>query len=246
MLAGACRLTALVLSRVPALDPAVLQGKSLLQHLELRSCYAQPRGAAGKAQLLSQLQPLSQLTHMVVRGTLWAWDGDAPPAAAYAGVTASSRLQQLNVGSCTLPVGAWEHMFSPGRQLPELRALDLSWMYSPDGAVGANGWIEHYEAPAAAPDGSLLVSACPNLRTLDMRQLRYSAPLLVPLTGLTRLQGLRLAGYAETAQQLRPPAPPPEAVRPLLGLQGLEWAWEEDPRADYEDWYYLETQPASS
>jgi hypothetical protein len=62
MMSGLDSLTHLALSDA-TLEPAGLAGKTLLQHLQLPSCSI-VGGAAGVTQLLSQLQHLTQLTHL--------------------------------------------------------------------------------------------------------------------------------------------------------------------------------------
>jgi hypothetical protein len=76
-------------------------------------------------------------------------EGSHPPASAYAALTASGKLQHLDINHCTLPAGAAMHLFSAGKQLPDLRSLDIG---------GVNQPTREY---ATAPEGSRLVSCCP-------------------------------------------------------------------------------------
>ena len=82
--------------------------------------------------MLSHLQDLQQLTHLTLRGVLrkgWGTtDSAEPPATAYAALTASSKLQHLDISSSKLPAGVWQHVFPPSRQLPHLHILDLGWV----------------------------------------------------------------------------------------------------------------------
>jgi hypothetical protein len=166
-------------------DPAVLAGKTQLQHLQL--AYAGfTSGAAGVAQLLSHLQPLQQLTHLDLRDSLSNVGQGNPPAAAYSALTASSKLQHLDISYCTLPAGVFRHVFPAGRQLPHLRSLDLHWVKQ----AGAS-WDG---IPALAPEGSRLVSCCPGLQLLNVANLQYSAELLASLHGLSQLHTLRWHG----------------------------------------------------
>jgi hypothetical protein len=98
-------------------EPGVLAGKTMMQHLVMPSCTALG-GAAGEAQLLSHLQHMQQLTYLNLSGCLRAEDEDHPPAAAYAALTACSKLHTLNLSDCVLPAVVWQHLFSAGRQLP--------------------------------------------------------------------------------------------------------------------------------
>jgi hypothetical protein len=130
---------------------------------------------------LSQLQALQQLTHLAVRCDSRR-EGN-PPAAAFSALTASSKLQHLDISQCRLPPDAWQHVFPTDRQLPELQYLDISYVLTlPCG-------------PAAAPEGTRLVSCCPGLQYLDMRHLQYSADCLTPFQGLSGLHTLRLDSY---------------------------------------------------
>jgi hypothetical protein len=113
------------------------------------------------AQQLAELQPLQQLTCLILHASLVVEDEDADedgfpsvPAAAYSALTASSRLQHLRISNCTLPAAVWQHIFPPGRQLPHLRELDMSA-------------DEHYSTPKAAPDDARLVSCCPGLQSIN-------------------------------------------------------------------------------
>jgi hypothetical protein len=194
MLSGMQHLTRLELCAVK-LEPGVLAGKTKVQHLHMTLRHLSEGEAVGTAQMLSDLQHMQQLTHLALHEALCAyemeWDDAAddgsdsyqelvePPAAAYAALTASSKLQYLHLSSCSLPVGVWQHVFPAGRQLPHLQTLVMSGITRPSGLS------------ASAPDG--LVSCCPNLRVLDMQQLQGTAKLLAPLQGLSGLHTLRLA-----------------------------------------------------
>ena len=113
MLSGLQRLTRLELeletAQIPEFDqerrislqPEALASMPELQHLVLVSCSI-PDGAAGIAQLLSHLQPLQQLTHLDVTGTLND-PAAVAPAATCAALTASSKLQCLRLCSSRVP-----------------------------------------------------------------------------------------------------------------------------------------------
>jgi hypothetical protein len=166
-------------------DSGVLAGKTRLHHFSL----PQGRitgGAAGVAQLLSGLQHMQQLTHLVLtnawdavmRGTPLQQHEGHSPAAAFSALTASSKLQLLDISRCTLPVGAWQHMFPVGRQLPHLLSLDISWVEDQSGG------------DADAPEGSRLASCCPSLQSLHMEGLECRAGQLLALSELTGLSQL--------------------------------------------------------
>ena len=200
VLAGAQHLTCLQLHGCDAdvvIHPGVLAGKTQLQHLAVG--YIIDGGSAGVTELLSHLQHMQQLTYLSLNCTL---EATAPAAADYSALTASSNLRLLDVRDCTVPVGAWQHIFPSGRQLPHLQVLEIGEMHTPEG-------------PAAAPEGSRLVSCCPGLQTLSMQQLQYSSELLAPLTGLSSLQELSLEPKNSLGEGL-------EVVCQLTGLRRLE------------------------
>jgi hypothetical protein len=194
MLSGMQQLTRLELCAVDP-EPGVLAGKTMLQHLVLQSPRPSGDVAVSMAQLLSHMQHLQHLTHLDLQGGLQAYDTEwgnpaddgsdtyqervNPPAAAYAALTASSKLQYLDITNCHLPVGVWQHMFPANKQLPHLQYLGIAGVMRPSGVA------------ASAPDG--IISCCPDLRVLDMQRLRHSAKLLGPLQGLRGLHTLRLA-----------------------------------------------------
>jgi hypothetical protein len=182
MLSGTQKLTRLQV-KLGKLQPGALAGNTQLQHLQVTLC-----SLSGKAEaLLSHLQPLQQLTNLCLSYSC-QFRADGPPAAACAALTASSRLQQLDLSGCQLPAGAWQHLFPAGRQLPQLQSLDVSLVKQP-----TSGY-------AAIPDISRLVSCCPSLQCLKLRGLQIEPNLLQGLSGLHTLQTLHLTA-AEPMQQ---------------------------------------------
>ena len=125
--------------RSAMLDPRALAGQTRLQHLVLKECILLL--GAGMSDLLSHVQQLQQLTHLS-----FTCSSDVIPIAGYSALTASSKLQHLDISSCTFPAGVWQHVFPAGRQLSHLRALYIS------GGCLSSG-------PAAVPEGHRLVSA---------------------------------------------------------------------------------------
>jgi hypothetical protein len=197
-LSGASQLTRLVVSS-QELEPRVLAGKSQLQHLTLRACSVVVPGG-GVAQLLSELQHLTQLTHLDLDSSC-RWRGaGGPPPAAYASLTASSRLQHLDFSYNTLPATAWQYMCPPGRTLPQLRCLDVS-----DGTEA--------DRSPAPPDTSALVSCCPGLQSLAT-SMPCSTAQLTPLQRLTDLRTLAVGAVGD-ADEL-------EGVQVLCQLTGLQ------------------------
>jgi hypothetical protein len=151
---------------------------------------------------LSHLQPLQQLTNLNLAHSLTADEQDSPPAAAYAALTASSKLQHLDLTGCTLQAGAWQHMLPACRQLPQLLSLDITWVRFPS------------QGDAPTPEFSSLVSCCPSLQSLYIRGLQYSAERLALLQGLSTLHTLYLNSSEPVDKTLA-------AVGQLTGLHEL-------------------------
>jgi hypothetical protein len=213
MLAGMCHLTLLHLARWSfdgpiELEPGVLANKKQLQHLYFNNCMVLG-GAAGLGQLLSHMPHMQQLVHFHVVNSLFTTDRDMPSAAAYAALTASSKLQRFCLRDCQLPADVWQQMFPAGRQLPHLTFLTLArcdtWLLQAGPSL----------CPAAAPEGTSLSSCCPDLQYLDISGLQYSNESLAPLSGLSGLHQLCVepAGW-ESAEGL-------QAVCQLTRLRGL-------------------------
>ena len=133
---------------------AVLAGRTQLRHLALQQCDLQG-GTTGVTELLSHLQQLQQLTYLNLRSSL----ENLAPMGCYSALTASSQLQHLDISECVLPAGVWQHVFSSTRKLPHLRMLDVEYVTHPSSPEDPAG-------PAAAPEGSRLVSCCSGLQTL--------------------------------------------------------------------------------
>jgi hypothetical protein len=153
--------------------------------------------------MLSHLPHLQQLTLLDLACSVAVFQDSNLPAAAFSALTASSKLQHLNVNYCRLPRGAWQHMFPAGRQLPHLQSLAIAGVTEAEGGESA-----------AAPEGTRLVSCCPGLRSLNMQYLRCSTELLSPLQRLSWLHVLQLGSYMAGWEGM-------EAVSQLTGLQKL-------------------------
>jgi hypothetical protein len=211
MLSGMCHLTRLAVLSA-AFEPTALAGKPRLQHLELAVFTLQPPSASGVAALLSKLQQQTQLTYLDLEHSVRTVEERNPPPAAYAALTASSKLQHLSISECRLPAGVWQHMFPAGRQLLHLTTLNISV-------------IEQSSCGAMpAPEGSRLVSCCPSLQSLNMCYLRYRPQQLTQLQGLSGLHTLHL--LTGTAQELADNVPADtgqtlQAVCQLTGLRKL-------------------------
>jgi hypothetical protein len=201
-LSGAAQLTRLDVSG-QLFEPRALTGKTQLQHLTLRGCKVAP--GTGVAQLLSELQHLTQLTHLDLSESCQWLDNVgklSPPPAAYASLTASSSLQHLDFSDNTLPSAAWQYMCPPGRTLPQLRHLDIRHVEEAD------------ESPTLL-NTSALVSCFPGLQSLAT-SMPCSTAQLAPLRRLTGLTTLAVgAGEDDELEGVH-------ALCQLTGLQDLE------------------------
>jgi hypothetical protein len=178
ILSGLQHLTHLRLASRAFLEPVALSTITKLQHLELGNILGVAGTAsAAAAQLLSDLQHLQHLTHLDLSETscFHIPPYSNPHAAAFSAITASSKLQHLNMHRCHLPAmnhaaDVWQFLFPTDRQLPHLKILDISYVIQ--------GLIGYYASFAAAPDGTRLVKCCPGLQSLRMLGLQYNAELL--------------------------------------------------------------------
>ena len=79
-------------------------------------------------------------------GAEQAWP---PASAAYAGLTASSQLQELSLANCQLPPGIWQHVFPVGRQLTQLQSLYACSTLPPFEESSGSGVVEVGQRSAA-------------------------------------------------------------------------------------------------
>lgn len=131
--------------------------------------------------------------------------------AAYSALTASSGLQHLDISNNFLPSGVWQHILPAGRQLPELRALNLASVWQ----TFAGSDAEYYDSVLHL-QGTRLVSSCPGLQCLNLTRCACSAQLLAPLQGLSDLRTLLINCEDPTGVVL-------EEVRRMTGLGQLEF-----------------------
>jgi hypothetical protein len=182
-------------------EPGVLSGETLLQHSELHNGRADDADdAAGELQLLSDLGTLQQLTYLALRGSLHhRTEPGALQAAAYSVLTASSKLQHLDISGCTVAADLWQHVLPARRQLLQLRSLDISDVKQFDSDPQGQRALYH----AAAPEVTRLVSCCPGLQSLSLLHLQGSSTeLLGPLRQLSGLQQVKLDESCQYYQRL--------------------------------------------
>ena len=166
-----------------------MQQLQQLTHLHLERIKLQD--AAGDNQSINQCYTCS-------------YEGDTL-APAFSAMTASSKLEYLGFDSCTLPVGALEHLFPTGRHLPHLLVLDLACVVE-----------DQFGGPLVAPDGSSLTSCCPALQSLYMEGSWCGQQHLAPLTALTALDTLSVSVHYEVRQEVM------QCVCQLTRLRQLE------------------------
>jgi hypothetical protein len=188
-------------------EPSALSGKTQLQHLSMYKCTISG-GAAGVARMMAELSHI-QLTHLHLIKTMEPVEEGNPPASAYAALTASSKLQYLNIANCELPTGAWQHMYAAGRQLPQLQTLDISCVFQAAS-----------RAHAPYTGGTTLVSCCPGLTRLwlddsSQSEVQHSTDLLTSLQKLSGLHTLSWSAHDGAAVERLP------LVCQLTGLREL-------------------------
>jgi hypothetical protein len=117
----------------------------------------------------------------------------------YSALTASSKLQRLDINGSKISAGSVQHMFPVGRQLPHLRELDISGVCRLTAAVGTR-----------------LVSCCPGLQSLSVLRMACCTQWWEALQGLSKLSSL----------SVQPPPGSKEgwirAVWGVCGLTGLQ------------------------
>lgn len=176
-----------------SVDSGVFADMTQLQHLDLLLCNFLPAGLGGEgiASFLSALPALPRLQHLQLAnlgttGLRYA----QPPYSAFSALTASSQLTTLHVregGSPPVPLGSVQFIFPAGRRLPQLHSLTL--LDPTGGSEGA--WCLDSE------DVGCIVDCCPNLATLDIRNVvqpdaDLSALERAATAWLARLMRLRL------------------------------------------------------
>jgi hypothetical protein len=234
---GFNRLTALTALELVggSLAPVALRSCTQLRSLSMAFCNivsGVAGGAAGGSVLLSELGHLQQLQQLSLHVLACAWP---PLGAAYSTITASSKLERLQLKGCADLYIALRYMCPEGRSLPVLRNFALSpFRFSRFVAPAVPLLVE----PAlSAADVSRLVRCCPGIvnaslivsHGLQLGQLGqlssltrlhiFRAGVLDHLSSLSAVTGLRdlLATDTHYLQQSQLFAL--TALRQLTGLQ---------------------------
>jgi hypothetical protein len=122
------------------------------------------------------------------------------PAAAFAALTASSGLQELQLASVWWPDAAWPHMFAAGKKLSHLTSLSLHKLFSSKEVQLPPHLLQH------------IAAACPGLVELGMWLTPQQDGQLAQLQQLTALSKLRLLCRSNTQAS---------QIAGLTGLKGL-------------------------
>lgn len=156
---------------------------------------AASQAAAGAAALLLELSQLQQLTQLRLVQVMWA-PAAGQPAVAYAALTASSRLRELDLSFSLVPSDAWQYIFSADTQtLPDLRSLS----------------IHCCQAHITDDDVASIAGCCPGVQELGLKGTLKPDLSLSGLTGFTALTKLSVNHVSSD-----------RAIGVLAELRGLE------------------------
>jgi hypothetical protein len=163
-------------------EPSKLHEVTQLTSLHLVDAVFSPTQLLALLGKLTQLQQLhvsrpEEMDSISVKLTGTELHGAAdrawpPPSVEYAGLTASSQLQDLSLTNCQLPPGIWQHVFPAGRQLPQLQSLYACCALSPNAGGSGSGVVDAGQRAAplrlAGSDLACIMSACPSLHGLGV------------------------------------------------------------------------------
>lgn len=152
-----------------------------LQHLDLwRTSTA---SAADTAALLGGLQQLQLLTYLDLERCM----RHVVDVAAYAALSASSKLRSLTISGCELPQGMWQHIAANEGHLLCLTRL-MANLHECDSS-----------APFITNDMAGLATCCPALLELDITGATDTPQCLRPLVHLTALDMLNASNVDDAA-----------------------------------------------
>jgi hypothetical protein len=201
-----------------AFAPSVLSSMTHLQLLHLVHCEFLPMIAdinhtEGTTAFLGVLASLTCLQDLEL--CIDNWDAVNVAPQHFAALTASSHLTQLALtqeDDVTLPIGAVQHMFPPGRQM-QLLEVAIGTIISEIEQLEADEWCMD------SADITRVIQACPQLQLLDIRNsVRQGADLsgLLQLPESCKTLIVAGAAFADAAVPL---------VVQLTQLKLLSWSW---------------------
>jgi hypothetical protein len=156
---------------------------------------AASQAAAGASALLLELPKLQKLTQLRLVQVMWA-PAAGQPAAAYAALTASSSIRELDLSFSLVPSEAWQYIFNSDTQtLPDLRSLS----------------IHCCQAHITDPDVASIARCCPGVQELGLKGTLKPNLDLMGLAGFTALTRLSVNHVSSD-----------QAIGVLAELRGLE------------------------
>jgi hypothetical protein len=240
-LAGLTSLQRLVLDAhgSAGFQPTLISSMQLLRVLTLEGAmvsdiqqHDDQAAAAAGAPLCGLLDVLPQLSKLETLAIISTSEDEVQPlparyTAKYAALlSASAHLTQLQLcwdyRSWLLPYGCWQHVFAAGMELPQLKEL---WVGIPKSVLefhcssDTSRLAERMAAtaPCFGPgDVGRLVQCCPALEYLSIPGMTPDGVDISPLTALTALTGLCVAGEAVRDDAIS------AALAPLTRLQQLQ------------------------
>jgi hypothetical protein len=153
------------------MQPSTLAAKTGLQELHLHWPKTSDRLHWISRELLSALQPLTQLRHLELK-ECWLNRMEPPPEQqgdgykCFSALTASTQLTALILEESAappVPQAAFDHLFPPGHVLPHLQVLSLmSCCYRPCMYVGYRPCVEAVQV-------AMIAARCPALQELTLK-----------------------------------------------------------------------------
>lgn len=184
-----------------ALDPLSLASAPQLRVIDLDYSMIRPQvGMSGGVALLSGVAGLSHLESLSL-STLTPEVEWPPTSAAYTALSASSKLQRLEVRDCGLPAGVWDCVWSRSSCLPEMHSFQMSESDLVDGSSMS------VEAVLG------LARVCPSLSDLEITLSQASA--VAALQSLPALTYLDVSLAADSRQSMN------DCMQQICGLTAL-------------------------
>jgi hypothetical protein len=182
----------------PAQPPAAVQNALPAWRAAWEAAHAtQFSGDANFLSAIGQLPKLQvlELVQLELKFPTNRWEREHGPwpgvsAQAFSALTASSQLQRLRLDGCNhkaLPRGAVGYMFPPGRELKQMRSLDIA--YSKCDFLPRSWRL-------ISSDMRSIAASCPGLQCLSIQGLLKPGADAYPLLLLTECRSLSVGGLA--------------------------------------------------